>query len=137
MGRILPTMEGDEEGPVALEVVDEAPEEEQKRVPGRRKSGRVWKEELGQPASRKRANKVHHSSWKAKLERKAEYDRIREMERIRQEEIEAAREAVRQKRAEKKRRRELNECKSEQTQELNPKRLRQKLKTMSKKQKRQ
>ena len=65
-----------------------------------------------------------------------ELQRVRELERMRQAELEEQREAVREKMREKKRRKELNERKSEIVQPLNPKKLRQKLKTLSKKQKR-
>jgi hypothetical protein len=81
--------------------------------------------------------KVHHPGWDQKQLLRAETKRVRDMEAQRQQELEDARAALRDRRMAKRRRDEINERRAEQTQTLNPKRLRQKLKTMSKKQKRQ
>jgi hypothetical protein len=62
---------------------------------------------------------------------------VREQERARKQEIEDRNAELRERRQDKLKRRAANEKKSETVQVLNPKKLRQKLKTMSKKQKRQ
>ncbi len=84
-----------------------------------------------------RNGKAFHSSWKEKQAKKAELDHVREQERLRKQEIEDRNTEIRERRQEKLKRRAANEKKSETVQVLNPKKLRQKLKTMSKKQKRQ
>ena len=77
---------------------------------------------------------MFHTSWKAKQAKKAEMDHVRDQERQRKQAIEERNTEIREKRAEKVRRRAANEKKSETVVALNPKKLRQKLKTMSKKQ---
>jgi len=84
-----------------------------------------------------RQGKAFHTNWKEKQAKKAELDHVREQERMRKQEIEDRNTEIRERRQEKQKRRAANEKKSETVQALNPKKLRQKLKTMSKKQKRQ
>ena len=118
-------------------VIEEDPALAAKRnLRGRSKSGRVPRD----PKDRKHnmvQGKAFHSSWNKKMERKRQLERVRELEAEIQQVKEAAAEAARKKREEKRRRKEINEKRAELVVPLNPKRLRQKMKTMSKKQLRQ
>jgi hypothetical protein len=81
-----------------------------------------------------RTGKAFHTNWKEKQAKKAEMDHIRDQERQRKAEIDEKNQEIRERRQEKLKRRLANEKRSEVVQPLNPKKLRQKLKTMSKKQ---
>lgn len=98
------------------------------------RSGRVWKTEVSDPVRATAKSKSAHSSWAEKEALRAEKNRVKELERARKQEMQDALDRKRAAREEKQRRTLLNARKSEQVVALNPKKLRQKLKTMSKKQ---
>ncbi len=81
-----------------------------------------------------RTGKAFHTNWKEKQAKKAEMDHIRDQERQRKLDAEQKTQEIRERRQEKMKRRAANERRAETVQPLNPKKLRQKLKTLSKKQ---
>lgn len=109
-------------------------EEDPRKFKGRRVSGRVWKDTINEPVRAMRKNKPLHSSWSVKQEQRAEMSRLREMDRARKQQYQDDLQAKREAREERQKRRKINERKAEITQKLNPKKLKQKLKTMNKKQ---
>ncbi len=89
---------------------------------------------LAQPVRTTFKAKSAHTSWEQKTALKNEMKRVRDMDRERSEALEAERQRKRAAREDKLKRKIINERASQLTQPLNPKKLRQKLKTMSKKQ---
>ncbi len=81
--------------------------------------------------------KAFHTSWKKKQEKRAEMEHVRSAERERREREQQRLEEMKEKREAKLRMRAQNEKRAEAVVPLNPKKLKQKLKTMSKKQLRQ
>ena len=104
---------------------------------GSRESGRFWKDEVREPARKVIKGKAHHPGWKKLQERRRETEHIKKLEQERKEAEQQALEEKRARRQEKLKRRQANEKKAEQVVALNPKKLKSKLKTMSKKQLRQ
>lgn len=82
-------------------------------------------------------DKAAHKSWSQKEELRHELKRVRDLDRARKEAMEESFNRKKEAAEERKKRRIINERNSQITQPLNSKKLKQKLKTMSKKQLRQ
>lgn len=79
-------------------------------------------------------DKATHQSWAQKEEFRQELKRIRDLERARQQELQDGLDRKKEAKEERAKRRIINERKSQIVQPLNSKKLKQKMKTMSKKQ---